>query len=142
MKFVCASILALALIGSSTVHSNSDRAQERPPGPVEIELPVGDVHLRHDETLKGMMFTITSGPIEIRARRVYIGDGKNAAKYEASNFGMKTPLGLIKKGAIKLEDGATITTDSDQLSKWGVKSNEVYLLVPNLRLGTKSNDES
>jgi hypothetical protein len=142
MRSCFASILTIVLVASATIHSSSTFAQEPPPGPIEIELPIGDVHLRYDETLRGMMFTITSGPIVIRARRVYIGDGTKAVKFEASNAGMKTPLGVVNKAAIKIEDGETIPTVPAELFKWGSKSKEVYLLVPNLKLVAKSNEDS
>lgn len=142
MRSYFASILAIVLVASATIQPSSSCAQEQPPGPVEIELPIGDVHLRYDETLRGMMFTITSGPIVIRARRVYVGDGTKAVKYEASNAGMKTPLGVVNKAAIKIEDGETITTVPAELFKWGSKSKEIYLFVPNLKLVAKSKDDS
>ncbi len=70
----------------------------------------------------------------MRARRVYVGDGKMAVKYEASQFGMITPAGKSKRGAITIKDGERILTDAAKLTKWGIKPNEVYLLIPNINL--------
>ncbi|WP_147866087.1 hypothetical protein [Stieleria maiorica] len=116
------------------VHPASSGAQERLPAVVEIDFPVGDIHFRHDETLRGMMLTISSGPISMRVRRVYVGDGKLAVKYEASQFGMITPNGTTKRGAITVANGARIQTDAERLARWGSIANEVYLLVPNIKL--------
>jgi hypothetical protein len=134
MKLLRSWIVALAFSGLYLIHPASSCAQERLPPVVEIDFPIGDINFRHDETLRGMMLTITSGKISMRARRVYVGDGKLAVKYEASQFGMLTPTGTTKRGAITVKNGARILADAERLTKWGSKSNEVYLLVPNIKL--------
>ena len=87
------------------------------------------------------MLTITSGSISMRARRVYVGDGKTAVKYEASQFGMITPAGKSKRGAITIENGERILTDAAKLTKWGTKRNEVYILVPNIKLVARGEEK-
>ena len=108
-------------------------AEDRASNTVMIEFPIGDIEIRHLESSRGMILEVMSRPICIEARRLYFGDGKHAVKYEGSQFGMKTPGGLVKVGAIQLKNGETIKTTAATLEEWGSKAGEVYILVPNLQ---------
>lgn len=87
------------------------------------------------------MLTITSGSMSMRARRVYVGDGENAVKYEASQFGMITPAGTSKRGAITIKNGEQILTDAAKLTRWGINCNEVYILIPNIKLAAEGEEK-
>ncbi|MEN8679264.1 MAG: hypothetical protein ABF391_04350 [Akkermansiaceae bacterium] len=140
MKFLNAWIVAFAFSVIS-IPLASSCAPVRLPPVVEIEFPIGDVNFRHDETLQGMMLTITSGEISMRARCVYVGDGEKAVKYEASQFGMITHAGVSKRGAIIIKNGERILTDAAELTDWGTKAHGIYILIPNIEFAVKAEEE-
>jgi len=112
-------------------------SEERVSNTVMIDFPIGDIEIRHLESSRGMILNVRSKTISIQARRLYFGDGKHAVKYEGSQFGMKTPTGLVKVGAIQIKNGETIKTTADTLEKWGRRPGEVYILVPNLKFDSE-----
>ena len=126
-----ATLLSLVLFGApgQAVVFAEDSASNT----VMIDFPIGDVEIRHLESSRGMILDVTSRPISLKARRLYFGDGKHAVKYEGSRFGMRTPTGVVKVGAIRIKNGQTIKTTPTTLKKWGSKPNEVYILVLNIK---------
>jgi hypothetical protein len=116
-------------------------AQQRVPNQVEIEFPIGDIEIRHVESDRGMILVVQSATISVKARRLFFGDGEHAVKYESSNFGIKSPQGLVKAGAITIKNGATIETKSTTLEDWADRTDEVYIRLPNLKFETEKQAE-
>jgi len=100
---------------------------------VQVTLPLGTIQISYIESEEGMVLEAYCRGTTVRARQLYLGDGKIAVKYEASNQGFSTPTGNVNAAMIELKNGSTIKVKRDQVSQWGAKCGEVYLNTESIK---------
>ena len=99
-------------------------------GPVEVELPAGDVLIQYVESKNGMALLITSHDGKVEVQRARLGDGKVAVLFEASTKGFLTPKGMINAAGVTIEEASTYKCPIAKKEAWGEKRGEVYIRVP------------
>lgn len=117
-------------------------AQAEPPqaslgSSVRVEIPRGKVRIVYVESDEGMVLLVEGNGVAVRARRVFLGDGKIAVPFEATTQGFFTPNGKVNAAALVLKENSTYAFPAGMEQAWGRRAGEVYVLTPGIRFEMK-----
>jgi hypothetical protein len=117
---------------------SGQEAPNLPEGVTHIALPPGTVKMENITKNGKPVLRLTVGKLVIRARDLYIGDGKHATKYEATKEGVHWAGPSGKKGGVTTGyihgPGSTIEVQGRDF--WTVdqlKPGSVYLTTPSIK---------
>lgn len=134
MKPLLNTVIAIGLgLCTQPVFSQVKLPPDRLGSSVQVTFPIGDIKIKYVESNEGMVLIANCKVVSVRSQRMYLGDGKSAVLFAATNNGVQTPNGLLNAAAIDVKNGITITVHREKLEPWGAKRGETYLLVPNLK---------
>jgi len=126
-------LLFTMLAGSLLQAGGFAAAQDRPPaaaalGAVQVQLPEGDLRMSFVESPEGMALLLHAGDSHVKARRLFLGDGKIAVAYEATNNGVHSQgRWLPNQAAFDFKHRSVIEVSRDQAQPWGQRAGEVYV---------------
>ena len=127
-------LLAISLGGMFAALAPAD--EKTPPfhaeSSIQVEMPFGDIQISYVESNEGMVLIAKCKDVSVRSQRLYLGDGKLAVMYEATNSGFFTPGGKVNAAQIELKRGQSIQCRSTKREEWGAKRGAVYLLTEGL----------
>ena len=134
MRAFTLSLIVICLLTVPWALASEKEAASVPLGSsVQVTLPLGTIQISYIESEEGMVLEAYCRGTTVRAQRIYLGDGKIALKYEASNQGFSTPSGKVNAAMIELKNGSTIKVKRDQVSPWVAKYGEVYLNTESIK---------
>ncbi len=137
MRKTCVWLAMVFLVFVTAVSQAHDSdQQELPLSSVQIELPSGDIEIAYVESNEGMVLVAQVSGISVRSQRLYLGDGKIAVKYEASNNGFFAPSGKVKSAVLEIKKGDSVVVPSAKIEKWGAVHGAVYILVRGIKFVT------
>lgn len=134
--------LILIIVGAASLRPGFGQGQERKEdkarqapiaSPILAVLPQGDLEIVYVESKHGMTLIVKSHDGSIQAQRIWLGDGKAAVMFEATNNGFRTPKGRVNAASLAYEEASTLTFPRHAKSVWGAKRGEVYVRVPGLK---------
>lgn len=138
---MCAWCILLILGGSAPapVPAQAEPPQAPLGSSVRVEIPHGKVRIVYVESNEGMVLLVEGNGVAVRARRVFLGNGKIAVPFEATTQGFFTPNGKVNVAALVLEEKSTYAFPAGMEQAWGRRSGEVYVLTPGIRFEPKKN---
>ena len=126
-------ILPCVMLVIGLLLSGWSAAQDKPPAAaaleaVEVQLPEGDLRMSFVEAPGGMALLLHAGDSHVRANRLFLGDGKIAVAYEATNSGVHSQgRWLPNQAAFDFKHRSVIEVSSEHAQKWGARAGEVYV---------------
>lgn len=101
-----------------------------------IRVDLGDSGLRisYAETDEGMVLLADVDGTTVRARRLFIGNGKQAVAFESTRDGFLTPNGIKNVAAVEFPRDSVLEVPKSKIEPWGVRHGEVYLLTERVKL--------
>ncbi len=103
------------------------------PSSIQVELPLDDIEIALVESNEGMVLIARCQDVSVKSQRLYLGDGRTAVLFEASNDGLFTPNGNRNAAAIEFKKGQTISVPKEKSERWGANRGEVYLQTAALK---------
>jgi hypothetical protein len=100
---------------------------------IQVEMPSGDIEIVYVESSEGMALIATCQQVSVKSQRLYLGDGKSAVLFQASNDGFFTPNGKVSAAKIELKKGHIVSVPKDKMERWGANRGEVYLQATGLK---------
>jgi len=125
--------LCSALAGALLLIGGFSAAQDNVPaavalGSVQVQLPEGDLRMSFVESLDGMALLLQTGDAHVQARRLFLGDGKIAVAYEATDKGVHSQgRWLPNQAAFDFKHRSVIEVSREQAQPWGRQAGEVYV---------------
>jgi hypothetical protein len=101
---------------------------------IRVDLGDGDLAISYAETDEGMVLLADVEGSTVRARRLFIGNGKQAVAFESTRDGFLTPNGIKNVAGIELPRDSVLEVPKSKLEPWGVRHGEVYLLTERVKL--------
>ncbi len=126
--------LAVLYFGSWTYAQNAplQKPLKSLGGPVQVQLREGDIQIDYIEAAEGMSLLLTCRGVTVQGRRLFLGDGKEAIRFEATE-GFYTHRGLINAAGVDIDIAKKLKVAKSQVEKWGVRDGEIYVRVPELK---------
>jgi hypothetical protein len=106
---------------------------KKPPAPqllgsIQVQLPEGDVRMSYVESSEGMALLLHAGDSHVRARRLFLGDGKLAVAYEATQAGVVSQgRWLPNQAAFDFKHRSVVKVNREHAQPWGDLAGEVYV---------------
>jgi hypothetical protein len=126
-------LVSLLLCGTSTAEAEK-RVLPGHAEAVQVMLPKGKVTILYVEAAEGMMVYVESGGVTVKSRKLFIGDGQYAVRYEARVDGFFLPEGKKNVAGVELKPGGKLKFAKENRQAWAEKPGEVYVLVPEITL--------
>jgi hypothetical protein len=116
------------MLAGSITHAEDPIPAAAPLGSIQVQLPEGELRLSYAESPEGMALLLHAGDAHVRGRRLWLGDGKIAVAYEATNSGVVSQgRKLPSAAAFDFNHRTVIEIHPDHAHKWGQKAGEVYV---------------
>ncbi len=101
---------------------------------IQVDLGEGDLSIGYVETEEGMVLLADVEGSKVRARRIFIGDGKQAVAFESTRDGFLTPNGIKNAAGIEFPRDKVYEVPKVTIEPWGARAGEVYLLTKRIKL--------
>jgi hypothetical protein len=129
-------LLAVLMLAATAWTGFGEELVRRTPmgSSVRIDLGDGELQIGYIEADEGMMLLAEVEGSSVRARRLFIGNGKQAVAFESTNDGFLTPNGIKNAAGITLPRDSVLEVPKSKLEPWGARAGEVYLLTERIKL--------
>jgi hypothetical protein len=129
---------AVLLLTGSVLAQDRKNVLTGHPDAVQVMLPSGTVTVSYVEAAEGMMVYVTAQEVTVKARKLFLGDGRIAVKFEARHDGFFTPAGKPNVAGLTYESGAIIKFNNESRQAWASEAGVVYVLTPDITFEPKS----
>ncbi len=85
---------------------------------IRVDLGDGDLTISYAETDEGMVLLADVEGSTVRARRLFIGNGKQAVAFESTRDGFLTPNGLKNAAAIEFPRDRVLEVPKSKIEPW------------------------
>ena len=129
MRTLLCSMLVVGLVLTGGICAAQDKVPTAAAlASVQVQLPEGDLRMSFVESLDGMSLLLQAGDAHVQARRLFLGDGKIAVAYEATDKGVHSQgRWLPNQAAFDFKHRSVIEISREQAQPWGRQAGEVYV---------------
>ena len=126
---------SMALVLAGPVARGEDKIPAPAPlGSIQVQLPEGELRLSYIESAEGMALLLHAGDSHVRGRRLWLGDGKIAVSYEATNSGVISQgRRLPNAAAFDFDHSTVIQVHPEHMHRWGQQSGETYVKLQGVK---------